>query len=176
MRNQAKTANFGIIYGISSFGLSQRLNIPRSDAKKLIDGYFKAYPRIKLYMEKTINAARENGYVSTLFGRKRYLPDINSRNALIRGMAERNAINSPIQGSAADIIKLAMINIHNEFKVKKMKSQMILQVHDELIFNVKNSELPVVMEIVKNKMETVIKLKVPVIVEMGYGNNWLDAH
>ncbi len=176
MRSQAKTANFGIIYGISSFGLSQRLNISRSDAKDLIDEYFRSYPGVKKYMEKSVQVARDIGYVTTIMGRKRYLPDINSRNAIIRGMAERNAINSPIQGSAADIIKLAMINICNEFKDHKLESQMILQVHDELIFNVKNSELTIVKEIVKNKMETAVKLNVPLIVEMGYGSNWLDAH
>lgn len=176
MRNQAKTANFGIIYGISSFGLSQRLNISRSDAKNLIDGYFRSYPGVKKYMEKSVKTARDIGYVTTIMGRKRYLPEINSRNAMIRGMAERNAINSPIQGSAADIIKLAMINISNEFKNHKLESQMILQVHDELIFNVKSSELTIVKEIVKNKMETAVKLNVPLIVEMGSGSNWLDAH
>lgn len=176
MRSQAKTANFGIIYGISAFGLSQRLNIGRSDAKDLIEGYFRSYPGVKKYMDECIAAARNAGFVSTLFGRKRKLPDILSRNSIVRGVAERNAINTPIQGSAADIIKLAMINIHNELNNRNLKSKMILQVHDELIFDVLREELDVLKEIVKNKMEGAFELKVPLTVDMGNGDNWMEAH
>ena len=176
MRAQAKTANFGIIYGISSFGLAQRLKISRSDAKELIEGYFRSYPGVKSYMDKCISEARNIGFVQTLMGRKRKLNDILSRNSIVRGVAERNAINTPIQGSAADIIKIAMINIFDEFKKQNIKSKMILQVHDELVFDVLKSELKRVEEIVKNKMESAMKLKVPLIVDSGAGNNWLEAH
>jgi len=176
MRNNAKTANFGIIYGISSFGLSQRLHISRSDATELIDGYFRSYPGVKKYMEKTVQDTRKLGYVTTIMGRKRYLPEINSRNTLTRGMSERNAINTPIQGSAADIIKIAMINIYNEFINNNLQSKMILQVHDELVFEVKRNEIDEIKEIVKNKMESSVKLKVPLTVEIACGENWLDAH
>ncbi len=176
MRSRAKTANFGIIYGISAFGLSQRLNINRTDAKDLIDNYFMTFPGVRAYMDESIRLAREAGYVTTMLGRKRYLPDINSRNANIRGMAERNAINAPIQGSAADIIKIAMIRIHQKMKESKMASKMILQVHDELVFDMKKSEEPALREMVCYEMENAIRLSVPLIVEMGSGSNWFEAH
>ncbi|MBN2611827.1 MAG: DNA polymerase I [Bacteroidales bacterium] len=175
MRGKAKTANFGIIYGISAFGLSQRLNISRSEAKELIDGYFAAYGDVKNYMDKAIHLAKEKGYVETIMGRRRYLKEINSPNALIRGNAERNAINAPIQGSAADIIKQAMVNIHCRIK-NNFRSRMILQVHDELIFDVYKPELETIKEIVKNEMEKAVELSVPLVVDIGIGNNWLDAH
>lgn len=176
MRRKAKTANFGIIYGISVFGLSERLSIPRAESKELIDGYFQTYPRIKEYMEESIRVAKEKGYVETLFKRKRFLPDINSHNAIVRGYAERNAINAPIQGSAADIIKLAMIRIHQRFEAEHLKSRMILQVHDELNFNVRKEEFDRVKEIVLDCMEHVLQLRVPLIADCGEGKNWLEAH
>ncbi len=176
MRRKAKTANFGIIYGISVFGLSERLAIPRNEAKELIDGYFLTYPRVKLYMDTCIQTAKENGWVETLFGRKRYLADINSHNGIVRGYAERNAINAPIQGTAADIIKIAMVNIHNRFIAENIQSTMVIQVHDELNFNVLNTELAQVKQIVKEEMENAIALKVPLKVDIGVGNNWLEAH
>ncbi|MEE4197657.1 MAG: DNA polymerase I [Bacteroidales bacterium] len=175
-RRKAKTANFGIIYGISAFGLSQRLNIPRTEAKQLIDEYFKGFPRVKEFMDKSIAEAREKGYVETLMGRKRFLKDINSRNATVRGFAERNAINAPIQGSAADIIKLAMIDVFHELKKENLKTKMILQVHDELIFDVYKPELEQVKLLVKEKMENAIKLSIPFTVDLGTGENWLEAH
>ncbi|SHF59859.1 DNA polymerase I [Mariniphaga anaerophila] len=176
MRRKAKTANFGIIYGISAFGLSQRLNIPRTEAKELIDGYFENFPKIKGFMDQQIDLAGKNGYVQTIKGRRRYLNDINSANAIVRGMAERNAINAPIQGSAADIIKVAMINIYRRFKIEKLKSKMVLQVHDELNFDVFKNELEKVKEIVKYEMEHALELGVPLTVEMNAAGNWLDAH
>lgn len=176
MRRKAKTANFGIIYGISVFGLSERLQIPRSEAKQLIYGYFETYPQIKTYMDNCIEQARQVGYVQTLWGRKRYLPDINSGNSFVRGFAERNAINAPIQGSAADIIKVAMIAIDQAFKKSNLKSQMILQVHDELNFNVYPDELEQVKQIVCHEMQQAIKLNVPLIADCGIGTNWLEAH
>lgn len=176
MRRKAKTANFGIIYGISAFGLSERLNIPRSEAKQLIDGYFETYPQIKAFMDESIKNARDKGFVTTVLGRRRYLPDINSRNGMIRGMAERNAINAPIQGSAADIIKLAMVKIQERFDKENIQSKMILQVHDELNFEVLKSELDKVKAIVVNEMEKAYKLDVPLTVDCGSGNNWLEAH
>jgi len=176
MRRKAKTANFGIIYGISVFGLSEQLRIPRSEAKELIDGYFITYPAVKEYMEKSIEKARQNGYVETIFHRKRFLPDINSRNAIVRGYAERNAINTPIQGSAADIIKLAMNRIYKRFQEEKLQSKMIMQVHDELNFNVFPDELGKVKEIVVYEMENAAHLQVPLIADCGVGNNWLEAH
>ena len=176
MRRKAKTANFGIIYGISVFGLAERLSIPRSESKELIDGYFQTYPRIKEYMDESIRVAKEKGYVETLFKRKRFLPDINSHNAIVRGYAERNAINAPIQGSAADIIKLAMIRIHQRFEAEHLKSRMILQVHDELNFNVRKEEFDRVKEIVLDCMEHVLQLRVPLIADCGEGKNWLEAH
>jgi len=176
MRRKAKTANFGIIYGISTFGLAERLNIPRGEAKALINGYFETYPGVKQYMDKAIQQAKEKGYVETIFGRKRYLSDINSQNSVVRGYAERNAINAPIQGSAADIIKVAMIRIHQQMAAKNMKSKMILQVHDELNFSVPPSELEDLRLLVVEEMEKAIQMSVPVIAEFGIGTNWLEAH
>ncbi len=175
-RRKAKTANFGIIYGISAFGLSERLGIPRAEAKMLINGYFDSYPKVREYMELSIENARNLGYVSTIKGRKRMLPDINSRNAVVRGYAERNAINAPIQGSAADIIKIAMIDISREFEMKGILSRMIMQVHDELVFNVIPDELESVKEIVIRNMENAYHGQVPLIVSAGTGTNWLEAH
>ena len=176
MRRKAKTANFGIIYGISVFGLAERLSIPRSEAKELIDGYFETYPEVKKYMENCIEKARDAGYVETLFRRKRFLPDINSRNAVVRGYAERNAINAPIQGSAADIIKVAMVRIHKRFRTENIRSTMILQVHDELNFNVYENEMDKVKAVVVEEMENAVQLRVPLIADCGIGNNWLEAH
>ncbi|MDR1678917.1 MAG: DNA polymerase I [Prevotellaceae bacterium] len=176
MRRKAKTANFGIIYGISVFGLADRLSIPRSEAKELIDGYFETYPQVKEYMNRSILTAREYGWVETLLGRKRYLKDINSQNSVVRGYAERNAINAPIQGSAADIIKIAMVHIHRRFEQEKIQSKMILQVHDELDFNVLQSELEQVKQIVTEEMENAIQLSVPLQVDLGTGTNWFEAH
>ncbi|MFA9389394.1 MAG: DNA polymerase I [Prolixibacteraceae bacterium] len=176
MRRKAKTANFGIIYGISAFGLSQRLNIGRSEAKEIIDGYFEAFPQVKAYMDQCIEDARKTGFVKTLLGRKRYLVDINSANGVVRGVAERNAINAPIQGSAADIIKIAMIKIHQRIQNEQLKSKMIIQVHDELNFDVLESELESIMKITKEEMENAIQLQVPLTVEMDSGKNWLEAH
>ena len=176
MRRKAKTANFGIIYGISAFGLSQRLNIPRTEAKDLIDGYFNSFPKIKLFMDQQIELARNQGFVQTIKGRKRYLNDINSANAVVRGVAERNAINAPIQGSAADIIKIAMINIFRQLKGQNLKSKMVLQVHDELNFDALKSELEELKKIVKNEMENAVNIGVPLTIEMNAADNWLDAH
>ncbi len=176
MRNRAKTANFGISYGISSFGLAERLNIGRKEAKDLIDGYFNSYPGVKIYMDETIRAARELGYVRTMFGRRRYVRDIHSRNQVVRGMAERNAINAPIQGSAADIIKIAMVRIFDRMRSANFSSKMILQVHDELIFEVVKSELDSLREMVLYEMANAVKLDVPLIVDCGTGNNWFEAH
>lgn len=175
-RSKAKTANFGIIYGISVFGLAERLNVDRKEAKELIDGYFENYPHVKEYMDKSIQVAREKGYIETIFKRKRYLPDINSRNAVVRGYAERNAINAPIQGSAADIIKVAMIRIYQRFKKEGLQSKMILQVHDELNFSVVPSERGKVEQIVLSEMEAAYKMKVPLHADCGWGQNWLEAH
>ncbi|HLN72562.1 MAG TPA: DNA polymerase I, partial [Prolixibacteraceae bacterium] len=176
MRRKAKTANFGIIYGISAFGLATRLNIPRTEAKQLIDGYFENFQGVKAYMDKSIEKARSMGYVETIMGRRRILNDINSANSMVRGMAERNAINAPIQGSAADIIKVAMINIWKELRQQKLESKMILQVHDELNFDVLIPELEQVKSIVKHEMEHAVNIGVPLTVEINAGDNWLDAH
>jgi len=176
MRSRAKTANFGIIYGISAFGLAQRMRIPRAEAKMLIDGYFETYPGVKEFMDRCISMAREKGYVETMYGRRRFLPDILSRNSLVRGNAERNAINSPIQGSAADIIKIAMIRISDAIQQEGLISSMILQVHDELNFDVLPNEVEQVRRIVKEQMEQVANLKVPLTIDMGVGANWLEAH
>ena len=176
MRRNAKTANFGIIYGISVFGLAERLSIPRGEAKGLIDGYFETYPRVKEYMDESIEAAKKKGFVETLLHRKRFLPDINSRNSIVRGFAERNAINAPIQGTAADIIKIAMVNISNRFKREGIQSQMTLQVHDELNFNVLNSELQKVEKIVVEEMESAVELIVPLKVDCRVGESWFEAH
>jgi DNA polymerase-1 len=175
-RRNAKAVNFGIIYGQSAFGLSQSLGIPRKEAAEIIDQYFIQYPGIKTYMSETMNFARENGFVQTLMGRRRYLRDITSANAVVRGFAERNAINAPIQGSAADLIKIAMINIHAEMKAQKLQSKMTMQVHDELVFDVLKSEKEVMKAIIQDKMTNAIKLNVPLVVEIGEGNNWLEAH
>ncbi len=175
-RSKAKTANFGIIYGISVFGLAERMNVPRSEAKELIDGYFETYPQIKEYMDKSIAVARENGYIETIFGRKRFLPDIHSHNAVVRGYAERNAINAPIQGSAADIIKVAMVKIYQRFIQENIRSKMILQVHDELNFSVYPEEKEKVQQIVIEEMENAYAMQVPLRADCGWGNNWLEAH
>ena len=176
MRRKAKTANFGIIYGISAFGLSERLGISRTEAKDLIEGYFAAYPSIKQYIDTSIAKAREQSYVETLLGRKRFLPDIQSRNSVVRGFAERNAVNAPIQGTAADIIKIAMIRISHALKANQLKATMNMQVHDELNFSVPVEELEQVKRIVVHEMEHAMSLTVPLIVECGVGNNWLEAH
>ena len=175
-RSKAKTANFGIIYGISVFGLAERLGIDRKEAKELIDGYFENYPHVKEYMDKSIQSAREKGYIETIFRRRRYLPDINSRNAVVRGYAERNAINAPIQGSAADIIKVAMARIYRRFREEGIRSKMILQVHDELNFSVLPEEKEKVQQIVITEMESAYKMKVPLQADCGWGQNWLEAH
>lgn len=175
-RRKAKTANFGIIYGISAFGLAGRMGVSRTEAKQLIDDYFKTYPQIKEYMDKSIQKARINGYIETISGRRRYLPDINSHNSVVRGYAERNAINAPIQGSAADIIKVAMIRICQKFQSERLKSKMILQVHDELNFSVYPDEREKVSQIVIDEMEKAYTMKVPLRVDSGWGSNWLEAH
>ena len=175
-RSKAKTANFGIIYGISVFGLAERMNVPRSEAKELIDGYFATYPQVKEYMDKSIERARENGYIETIFGRKRFLPDIHSHNAVVRGYAERNAINAPIQGSAADIIKVAMVHIYQRFQSEGIRSKMILQVHDELNFSVYPEEREKVQQIVIEEMEKAYAMQVPLRADCGWGKNWLEAH
>lgn len=175
-RSKAKTANFGIIYGISVFGLAERLNVDRKEAKELIDGYFENYPHVKEYMDESIRIARERGYIETIFKRKRHLPDINSRNAVVRGYAERNAINAPIQGSAADIIKVAMVRIYQRFLKERIQSKMILQVHDELNFSVLPEEQEKVKQIVIEEMESAYKMKAPLLADSGWGQNWLEAH
>ena len=175
-RTKSKRANFGIIYGITVFGLTERLDISRDEAKMLIDGFFTTFPEVHDYMEKSKEVAREKGYVTTLFGRRRYLPDINSHNATVRGFAERNAINAPIQGTAADIIKVAMIRIHNRFKTEGIRSKMILQVHDELNFSVYPEEKERVEKIVLEEMQQAIELTVPLVADSGFGQNWLEAH
>lgn len=176
MRRKAKTANFGIIYGISVFGLAERMNVDRKEAKELIEGYFETYPQVKVYMDKSIQVAREKGYVETIFHRKRFLPDINSRNAVVRGYAERNAINAPIQGSAADIIKVAMARIYERFKREGLKAKMILQVHDELNFSVPLEEQERVQQVVIEEMENAYRMHVPLKADCGWGKNWLEAH
>ncbi|MDR3226517.1 MAG: DNA polymerase I [Prevotellaceae bacterium] len=175
-RTKAKTANFGIIYGISGFGLAQRLSISNKEANELINGYFQLYPDVKTYMNKSIDEAREKGFAQTIFGRKRWLPNITSGNAIVRGLAERNAINAPIQGSAADIIKIAMIKISNKLKEEKLSARMILQVHDELIFDVEKSELNKILNIISTEMQNAASLRIPLIAEANYGNNWIEAH
>ena len=175
-RRIAKTANFGIMYGISAFGLSQRLKIGRAEAKKIIEDYFANFPSISSYIEDTLTCARENGYVETIFGRRRYLPDINSKNGTVRALAERNAINAPIQGTSADIIKLAMINVDRRMKEEGMQSRMVLQIHDELVFDAVLKETEQLERIVREEMENVIELSIPLTVECNHGNNWLEAH
>jgi DNA polymerase-1 len=176
MRRNAKTVNFGIIYGISAFGLSERLNIPRREAADIISQYFDRFAGVKKYMDTIVVFAREHGYVETIKKRRRYLRDINSGNAIVRGFAERNAINAPIQGSSADMIKIAMINIHREFERLKLRSRMIMQVHDELVFDVHHEEVETVKPIIERLMKTAIQLSIPVEVEMSTGGNWLEAH
>jgi DNA polymerase-1 len=175
-RRNAKAVNFGIIYGQSAFGLSQSLNIPRKEAAEIIENYFLQYPGIKRYMAETMNFARENGYVETIMGRRRYLRDINSANATVRGYAERNAINAPIQGSAADMIKIAMIHIHHDIIQQNLTSKMTMQVHDELVFDVLKTEVTQMKEIISHRMMTAIKTIVPIKIEIGEGSNWLEAH
>ena len=175
-RRRAKTANFGILYGISSFGLAKQLDCSRHEAKQLIDDYFAAFPKVIDFIEKQKAFARSHGYVETLFGRKRYLPDILSNNANVRAFAERNAVNAPIQGTAADIIKMTMVAIWRRMKAEGLKAQMIMQVHDELNFNVPEAEVDTVRQIVVSEMENVVHLSVPLIASCGVGANWLDAH
>jgi DNA polymerase-1 len=176
MRSQAKMVNFGIIYGISAFGLSQRLGIPRKQAAELIEHYFEQYPGVKTYMDATIAGAREHGYVTTHLGRRRWLRDITSRNATSRQAAERNAINTPIQGTAADLIKLAMVRIQHEIETRRLRARMVLQVHDELVFDVPRDEIEVVRTLVTDAMRNALDLGVPLDVETGVGENWLEAH
>ena len=175
-RSAAKAVNFGIIYGQSAFGLAQNLNISRTEAKTIIDTYFEQFGTVKQYMDGAIAQAREVGYVETIMKRRRYLPDINSANAVVRGYAERNAINAPIQGSAADIIKLAMVAVHSKMKAENVKSKMILQVHDELVFDVHVSEELLMQLLVKEAMEKAVQMEVPMEVELKLANNWLEAH
>jgi len=175
-RSNAKTVNFGIVYGVSAFGLSNQTDLSRSEAKELIDTYYETYPKLKAYMSAQVDFAREHGYVETVLKRRRYLKDINSRNAMVRSGAERNAVNAPIQGSAADIIKLAMIHIYNRFEKEQFKSKMLLQVHDELVFDVHKDELEIIKPIIKYEMENAFKMAVPLDVEIGLGKNWLEAH
>ena len=175
-RSNAKTVNFGIIYGVSAFGLSNQTSLTRSESKLLIESYYDAYPKLKNYISSQINFARENGYVETILGRKRYLRDINSRNAIVRGAAERNAVNAPVQGSAADIIKIAMIKIHEKFQESNFESKMLVQVHDELVFEVHKKELEQVKKIIKIEMEQAYSFCVPLKVDMDQGLNWFEAH
>ena len=175
-RRIAKTANFGIMYGISAFGLAQRLQLPRSEAKKIIDGYFASFPSISTFIANTLDAARRNGYVETLFGRRRYIPDINATNATLRAIAERNAVNAPIQGSSADIIKLAMIRVAARLQERAMRSRMVLQIHDELLFETPPEEVEALKAMVVAEMENVTSLSIPLTVECSYGKNWLEAH
>ena len=175
-RSNAKTVNFGIIYGVSAFGLSQQTNLNRSESKELIDNYYASYPGLKQYIADQVNFAREHGYVATVLGRRRYLKDINSQNAVVRGAAERNAVNAPIQGSAADIIKLAMIRIHQKIKTENWQSKMLLQVHDELVFDVLKSEKENFEKMVKTEMENTFDIGLPLLVDIGFGDNWLEAH
>ena len=175
-RSKSKRANFGIIYGITMFGLAERLEISRDEARQLINGFFETFPQVHDYMEQAKQQAREKGYVTTLFGRRRYLPDINSRNGTVRGFAERNAINAPIQGTAADIIKVAMIHIYNRFQAEGIRSKMILQVHDELNFSVYPEEKERVEQIVLEEMQNAFQMQVPLVADSGWGTNWLEAH
>lgn len=175
-RSNAKTVNFGIIYGVSAFGLSNQTNLSRAESKELIDTYYATYPKLRSFIHEQVDFARDNGYVQTVLGRRRYLKDINSRNAVVRGAAERNAVNAPIQGSAADIIKIAMINIYNKLQEGNFKTKMLLQVHDELVFDVYKPELENVKTLVKTEMESAFKLEVPLDVDLDTGDNWLEAH
>uniref|UniRef100_UPI0035C7C9F7 DNA polymerase n=1 Tax=Dokdonia donghaensis TaxID=326320 RepID=UPI0035C7C9F7 len=175
-RSNAKTVNFGIIYGVSAFGLSNQTDLSRGEAKELIDNYYKSYPKLRNYMSELVDFARENGYVKTVLDRRRYLNGINSSNGVVRGAAERNAVNAPIQGSAADIIKIAMINIFEKLENSDYKTKMLLQVHDELVFDVPNIELDDIKNLIKTEMESAFKMAVPLDVEVGVGQNWLEAH
>ena len=175
-RSNAKTVNFGIIYGVSAFGLSNQTSLSRKESADLIEAYYKTYPKLKSYMSEQVDFARENGYVQTVLGRRRYLKDINSANAVVRSGAERNAVNAPIQGSAADIIKIAMINIYKKLNSENWKSKMLLQVHDELVFDVHNSELEKIQPMIKHEMENAFLMAVPLEVELGFGKDWLEAH
>jgi DNA polymerase-1 len=175
-RSNAKTVNFGIIYGVSAFGLSNQTNLSRTEAKELIDTYYETYPKLRSFIHEQVDFARDHGYVQTVLGRRRYLKDINSRNAVVRGAAERNAVNAPIQGSAADIIKVAMIRIHKKLKEGNFKSKMLLQVHDELVFDAYNEEVEALKTLVKTEMENAFELKVPLVVDIDTGANWLEAH
>jgi DNA polymerase-1 len=175
-RGNAKTVNFGIIYGVSAFGLSNQTDLSRSEAKELIETYYETYPKLRSYMSEQVEFARDNGYVQTVLGRRRYLNAINGSNAIVRGAAERNAVNAPIQGSAADIIKIAMINIHKKLSEGNYKSKMLLQVHDELVFDIYRPELEELQILIKSEMEGAYKLDVPLDVELGIGENWLEAH
>jgi DNA polymerase-1 len=176
MRRNAKTVNFGIVYGISAYGLSEQLNIPRGEAAEIIRQYFEKFPGIKEYMDKTMDFARKNGYVETMMKRRRYIRDINSANANMRGFAERNAINAPIQGSSADMIKIAMIRIHNALNEQNLRSRMIMQVHDELVFDVHRDEIEIIKPLVHKLMKEAIPMRVPVEIDMNTGENWLEAH
>ena len=175
-RSNAKTVNFGIIYGVSAFGLSNQTDLSRGEAKELIETYYTTYPKLRNFISKQVDFARDNGYVQTVLGRRRYLKDINSRNAVVRGAAERNAVNAPIQGSAADIIKIAMINIFEKLKEGDYKTKMLLQVHDELVFDVYKPELEDMKALIKTEMENAYKLEVPLDVDLDVGDNWLEAH
>jgi DNA polymerase I len=175
-RSHAKTVNFGIVYGVSAFGLSNQTSLSRSESAALIEAYYQTYPRLKSYIQEQIDFARDHGYVQTILGRRRYLKDINSQNAIVRGGAERNAVNAPIQGSAADIIKIAMITIHKKLTSENWKSKMLLQVHDELVFDVHLSELEKIQPMIKYEMENAYKIAVPLEIELGIGKNWLEAH
>lgn len=175
-RSNAKTVNFGIVYGVSAFGLSQQTDLNRTEAKELIETYYATYPKLRAYIQEQVDFARDHGYVATVLGRRRYLKDINSQNAVVRGAAERNAVNAPIQGSAADIIKLAMIAIQKRLRNEHWKAKMLLQVHDELVFDVPKDEVEELQVLVKSEMENAFELGVPLVVDIGLGNNWLEAH
>ena len=175
-RSYAKTVNFGIIYGVSAFGLSQQTDLSRGESKELIENYYKTYPTLRAYIDEQIDFARKNGFVETILGRRRYLKNINSRNAVVRSGDERNAVNAPIQGSAADIIKIAMINLHKIFEEGNYRSKMILQVHDELVFDIHKDELSILKPIIKKEMEGAYQLSIPLTVDLGEGKNWLEAH
>ena len=176
MRRKAKAVNFGIIYGISAFGLAQDIGVSNTEAKRYIDSYFTRYPRVREFIDRTIQDAKANGYVTTLFGRRRFIPELSSSTASVRSFGEHTAVNTPIQGTAADLIKLAMIHIHQRLQVEHLQSKMILQVHDELVFEVADSEIDLMKKLVKEEMEEVLVLSVPIKVDMGVGKNWDEAH
>ena len=176
MRRKAKAVNFGIIYGISAFGLAQDIGVSNNEAKRYIDSYFSRYPLVREFIDRTINDAKTKGYVTTLFGRRRFIPEITSSTAAVRSFGERTAVNTPIQGTAADLIKLAMIHIQSELRKRKLRSQMILQVHDELVFEVPDDEIEIMKQVVKERMEGALALSIPIKVDMGVGRNWDEAH